>query len=65
MIKGRRKLAGPVKTAFDFDDHVPVSEVTLFWAVTGGIERRVSENSRDSMFACVRYWREVLTVEGS
>jgi len=31
-----------VKTAFDLDDQVPVSDVTLFWADTKGSARRAT-----------------------
>lgn len=35
-VHGRTRLTGPVKTVFDLDDQVPVSDVTLLRAFVKG-----------------------------
>lgn len=52
MVRGKWRLAGPVNTDLDFDDQVPVRDVTLFWGVTGGNkERTTRETSNGNIFA--------------
>jgi len=57
-----------VKTAFDLDDQVPVSDVTLFWADTKGRARRaaasgVTGEGGSMAYACCAF--NLSTVRGA
>ena len=59
-----------MKTAFDLDDQVPVSDVTLFWADTKGSARRATASGVTGMeesmvYACCAFNLSAGTVVGS